>query len=835
MAHSWFPTPDGYRWRDVQLEMSLKPFFDNTPSTREAVLREVFTQWSALCRHAESISIMLWIADGSEILEYDGCDDTEFEWARYHGSANRHRKLEQKEAEEAEKDPDLSGIGGHLVDPEKKGIHSRSYLYRENPAVFNFAWLRDLVADIKRIGAELTGKKIYVGETFDIGPEFAKSRFKYEWHTEILGDGPVFKDEFISCEAELNGDDRAYAAYPNGIPDGTRFGVFLGKQATAFFEAMGFDFLWLSNGFGFSLEPWALVGEVFDGADYHTERVEGIQERVLQFWKDLRAEFPLKYHIRSRGTNLATGIDLGSDASPLKHIYEGGFGVDAPVNSPWAALDGDFGLELSGWMSHIARFPGETFRFRFYIHDPWWINSPWLDRYSRQPHDIYLPVAISRLNSEGQVEIPRDLALLTVDDSFGQMPLSVPAEVTAFMLRAREKAPDAAGPFLCAYPFDEFHEIAKTRPDLTLHADAYIGAAINEGLPLNTVVDTKDLSTALANSGQEDAIIVTPVPMPGSKLEAELIEQLEADADVLLYGPVLPGSKFLKLLGLELSESIEGDFALQSSELIEPYPGNTIRHTGFLSGGGWAESIAENANCAYAEAEQNGQCRAVMAIAKLTKGRLAWTRASLSTGEYNPDKPRKIKGPILKPLNRQKFYPAGRQIRNCLTAFGWQIDSIETINEDRPPYLTAHRFKNAFIVSGHSRDPNATIAVKHPLGAPLRINHTTHIANGAAQLTGEVAWTGEVRMFADCAQGSIKVLEVPVIMHGVYRRVVVSGCEGATLRFLVETGHTDKIRLLLNPVFPYFVGEFIEPVIESTPHGDVITVPDVTGSILFEW
>ena len=35
------PVPSGYHFRDIQLEMSLKPFWDNTPETREAVCREM--------------------------------------------------------------------------------------------------------------------------------------------------------------------------------------------------------------------------------------------------------------------------------------------------------------------------------------------------------------------------------------------------------------------------------------------------------------------------------------------------------------------------------------------------------------------------------------------------------------------------------------------------------------------------------------------------------------------------------------------------------------------------------------------------------------------------
>lgn len=44
-----------------------------------------------------------------------------------------------------------------------------------------------------------------------------------------------------------------YAAFPDGIPDGTPPGTFLGRQVNALFGALGFDFRWFSNGFGFGL------------------------------------------------------------------------------------------------------------------------------------------------------------------------------------------------------------------------------------------------------------------------------------------------------------------------------------------------------------------------------------------------------------------------------------------------------------------------------------------------------------------------------------------------------------------------------------------------------
>ena len=814
ITHPNFTTAAGWNFRDIQLEMSLKPFFDNTAETRELVIREVFEQWRALWRHAESVSFMLWVAEGSEILEYDGKMETPFEWAKYHGAPNEHM-WNLKPSADKRSVPDHNGIGqnhGKDFDPDKRGIHNRAYLYRPEPAEFTFAWLRDLVSDIKRIGGEVTGMPIYVGETYDIGPEFAKSRFKFDWHREILGDGPLFKEQFVSCEAVLKGDDRCYAAYPEGIPDGTRIGTFMGKQLTRLFEDCGFDFLWLSNGFGFSLEPWAMVGEVFDGENFYPERSEGIQARILNFWKDLRAEFPLKYHLRTRGTNMATGIDVGSDASPLREIYEGGFGVDAPVNSPWAALDGDFGLELSGWMSHIARHPGDTFRYRFYIHEPWWLNSPWLDRYNRTPHDIYLPMSVSRLQADGCVELPRDFSLLTVDDSYGMMPLQVPNEVIPHILRCRETAPDACGPLLWVYPFDDVHESA---PGRALHVDSFMGAAINEGVPLNTVVDLPDLPETLPGS-----ILISSVPTPGSDSESLLWDRLERGASLILIGAMQAGSVFLKQLEMELAEELSGDFVMPD--------GRILSHLPMLSGGGFREC----GGCAVLSGEQDGQQRTVSAV----KGRLAWTRGSLSTAEFDPENPQPIRGPILRPLNPELFYPAGQLLRELLGEFGWKISAETHACETRFPYLTAHRFRNALMLSGYSRDEQAVLKLRHPLGAPLLKGMYNRVVEGETQISGSQAWQNECRVFLESGEdGVMQTKESPQLMHGVHRRLLVFGAKNATLIFLVETGHTDQIRILRDPHFPYFVGDFVEPVIEQSEWGPLLRIENVNETILIEW
>ena len=47
------------------------------------------------------------------------------------------------------------------------------------------------------------------------------------------------------------------------IPEGMSLGTFLGGQSQHFLTDLGFDYLWLSNGFGFSISPvggaWPVV------------------------------------------------------------------------------------------------------------------------------------------------------------------------------------------------------------------------------------------------------------------------------------------------------------------------------------------------------------------------------------------------------------------------------------------------------------------------------------------------------------------------------------------------------------------------------------------------
>lgn len=829
--------PAGYRFRDVQLEMSLKPFWDASAETCEEVCRELFRQWSPLCRYAESVSVMLWIGDGSEILEYTGELDREFEWGRYHGSANAIHAEPLPE----QNDAGHVAINGHVLgrDPERRGVHLRSYLYRPEPARFTFRWLRALVEILKRVGCEVIGRPIFVGETFDIGPEFAVSRFKYEWHREICGGGALFGGKFIRCDAVLEADDRAYAGFPQGIPTGTTVGIFIGRQTRSFFHDLGFDFLWLSNGFGFALEPWALTGAIFDGEAFQPEAAEETSRRILQFWRDLRLELP-EVPIRTRGTNLTTGIDLGSDASPIREIYREVPAVEAPVNSPWAALDGDVGLELAGWMSHIARLPAAGYRYRYYIHDPWWLNSPWLDRYQRHPFDIYLPLAVSRLTGDGTVEPPRDLAFLSIDDSHGHLPPVVPMEVISHILHAREYLPDAPAPLVWVYPFDAYHELVtgqSREPSLPFFGDWFVRGLITHTVPVNTVADFADVSVLWENQSTvlADSILLVPVVPDVFAINERLVALAERGARVILYGPLDAAASVREALGLACETPLDGDFELVGDGIDVLHQGEkNVRHLSFLSAGGWSETGGSHV---LAAGNQDGNSRAACALREYDSGGLlGWLRGSLATAEYDPDRRNKVLGPRLTELPAERFLPTEKLAHLLLARMGLEFKVQKAAVTEADPMISLHRHRNALVFSGYQPAASSSIRLRLALGAPVFLGGENFVEQSTTLYSGPPAWHHVCRVFVEQKEASqVSCRIIPPIQHGYTLRILVSGLRNATVHFLPEPDTEGKLEILRSPMFPYFVGDFVPPVPTRKEGHTVVTVNDVSGEVLFSW
>lgn len=502
-------------FEDITLEMSLKPFKKTDSEYIKNVCSSVFEQWRPLLKNRKSISVMLWVGDGSEILDYAGDMDAKIEWCRYIGTANLPYLKEEE--------------------PLETSLHRRKQDYIKNPPEITYGILKSIISCIKEEGKKaFPDADIRVGETFDIGPEFAVSDFKYNRHREICSGSGVDKFGFVDATAGLRADKFRYAAYPKGIPEGTPFGTFLGKQSRIFLADMGFDYLWLSNGLGFSNEPWEKTGKIFDGKKYYPEKLLQTKKKVFDFWKLFRDACP-DIPLETRGTNNSVGIDYASDGVPLYDIYNADLGITAPPNSPWAAINDNFGLEIMGHMTRICELPNERFPFRYYLHDPWWVNSPWYDRYDGTPCDIYLPMAISRINSDGNVETANSLNILTIDNSYGNMPDQCVNEPLPHLLKAEKDVPDEPSPFVWVYPLREYTTSEDT--DLLLEmnlGDNFICDAINDGFPLCCVTSTDNFLNH-DESIYRKSILVSPFPENPVILD-KLIHFAKQGIGILMYG-----------------------------------------------------------------------------------------------------------------------------------------------------------------------------------------------------------------------------------------------------------------------------------------------------------
>jgi hypothetical protein len=502
--------------KNVTLEMSIKPFFRKNAPSLEEVAREVFLDWMPLYRGGAEPSVMLWTADGSELLDYRGRMEDTFEWCYHIGGANNYERPHPH------------------TDPDGIGLHSRSYPYTENVPAVTYGDLKEIVATLKRVGREILGVPVSVGTTMDVGPEFAISDFKYRRHREICMGNDMGEATMVCAYATLHGDDVAYAGFPEGIPEGLPFGTFLGRQTRHFLKDMDMDYIWFSNGLGFGMEPWSPHGALFDGESFSEDRIAEVREKSMEFWRLFRRECP-DVPIRTRGTNLTLGIDMASDGVPLWAIYREVPDLLPPPNSPWAAINRNLGLELMGHMTRICELPCDDFMFRYYIHDPWFANSPWYDRYNQSAHDIYLPMAVSRIDENGKVESAGMLNILTIDNSFGDMPDCCVNEPLPHLLKAEKDIADKAAPIVWVYPMREY-TTSKDKKILfeMYHGDKFIEKAINDGFPLNCVVSTDNFLKHPLKI-YKSSILVSPIPETAEV--AEKLKEFElAGGNVIYYG-----------------------------------------------------------------------------------------------------------------------------------------------------------------------------------------------------------------------------------------------------------------------------------------------------------
>ncbi len=809
--------------RNVTLELSSKPFRDNSEETMRAVCRKMFTQWMPLTQYADTISVMLWISDGSEILEYKNNLDDQFEWACWQGVA--------------------SPVFGSTTSP-RPSIHHQAVKYMDNPPTRTYRWLKKLIEVIRKTGNEITGKPVRVGATFDPGPEFAVSEFKYVMHREICCGGSIGRDTFVTCNTFLKQDSAKYAGFPEGIPDRTPFGVFLGRQSRHFLRDMGYDYIWFSNGFGFGLETWGITGSLFDGKQFFPEKAGEISKEILKFWEDFSRECP-GMPIETRGSNLTAGIEISTDAAPLNEIYNT-FRASPPVNSPWAALDKDIGLELAGWLSHISELPDGNYPFRFYIHDPWFINSPWLDRYEREPYDIYLPLAVSMIDRQGNVRTPSSINLLTVDDSYGEMPDQVPMEVIPYIADGLRRKPDQAGPFVWIYPFNEYQEMVLKQGrclDEIFADDWFIRGAINNGLPLNTVTSLTSFSALLDSKPEIFAgvVLVIPVNVCSSDCVRKLEQFVKSGGNILFYGPAQSAvPEMLRLLNLKIVDGVSGEMSLtlnlEADQLTEQSYPRTIVHYDIFSGGPLREVIADQndmTTAIKAAAVKDAHSSRVTALTRKPfsagSGKICWVRT------INPSQPADWLRAV-SPPDANKIFHFDNVMRLMIQELGFKVIYRKDAPARPNPKMSVSRNRNAFYLSIFCPDTLVEEHLRFPFGAPIMSGLETELKNGAAVYRLPNTTSRECRVFVEQAQpGAVTCHEVCSVYTGISRRLLVTGLKDADVTFFPETGSEKRLEILPDPQGPYLEGNFITPEFTRNGLGTCVKLKNISSPIMFSW
>lgn len=723
--------------KNVTLEMSGKPFKDESYGTMLQVSRKLFAQWRELIEYADEVSIMLWIADGSEILEYTGNLNEKFEWGYWIGVANPV-PMRKPLAEYTEREM------------RNTHIFPKKYIPEGGPRPYS--WLKQLLQVLRQTGMEMTGKTIRIGATFDLGPEFAISAFKYKKHPELMQSEVCYPHSGLACQALMHADPCHYAGFPNGVDEGTSIGRFLGAQFREFAKDIGYDYLWLSNGMGFGMETWGIRGILFDKERFFPEKADESAKAMLRFWNDLLAEYP-ECTIETRGSNYSAGIEISTDAAPLKELYRDGI-ITPPVNSPWAAINYQTGLELSAWMSHVAELPGEKFPYRFYAHDPWFLNSPWLDRYGCEPWDIYQPLSICRLDENGKTQVPNSIAILTIDDTLGRMPDKVPTDIIPIFKSAFDTGPDGAGPFVWVYPFDEYSDFIQGSikiPEIVFNEDTYIGEAVQAGLPLNTVISTGNFRKLIGRCPKKlnGAILVIPLSASTPENLPFILKAIEQKSDILFYGALkFAAPEVRNLLGLACSDEVDGSFEVQST-----FSGDTFEHGGMsenihvlrqFDGGGLTETSApESTARIFATAKKNGVKRVLASVTTLANGvRIGFVRSILPVSpEIHKERTN------LELLDADKSFRSERLMRHILSSFGWRVSFQAFKTSTDLPRPNIFRHDNAFYFTIFTPDTDAGITCTTPLGAPIPSEYETRVRQNESHWRPSKSWRKEVRVF----------------------------------------------------------------------------------------
>ncbi|MEI6337206.1 MAG: hypothetical protein WCQ57_01325 [Verrucomicrobiota bacterium] len=817
--------------RRVQLELSLKPFLSADADEVESVTRSLVGMWASLLRHAGELSILLFVGDGTELLQYDGNFDRRFPWAQCIGRvSDRHKVPDEK-------------------DPQHLSLDGQPHPFRDRIPEYSYGDLRRIVQTMKTTAGRLTGLKVTMGTILEPSGELVRSNWKYTQHPEVLFSGQGHMGFNIDCTSVLHADTVSYAGFPQGIPEGTPWGRFFGRQSRCFMRDMGFDYLWFSNGYGFGRSPYAYgaCGEFFDGRDFHPKGNVETRDKILAFWEMFREECP-EYPVSLRGTDYMPGMDWVNHATPHRELLDGRFNTEQPPNTPWPALTSNYGMAMASYMGRMS-FAKGGIPYRLYTSDPWWANSAWVDSYNHSPHDIYLNLALAVIQEGGEVMTADSVAFLTVDTSWGEIPEWIPDEVIPHLKNALRHAPDQAGPLVWIYPFDEYESMTFDRPEQISHVfsgDLFIQESINNFLPLNTVVNSRVFiaNQRLKADTRTDQIFIVPVPPAGKELEQTLLRLVRSGGRVLLYGALCDASKeLMSMLHLQNRESVTGDFELDGIPGLDLQPEGTdagcMRHQPAISGGGLTEvgDAGDDSQVLHTIRARGTEAQRVVARVCRTgdenKGILGWIRGSSSVDVESGA----LRFRSMTPFRSDRFFRSEKMMRLLLSFYGMELALDREHPVECARHLSVSRHRNAFRFTLFSEERAMKARLRFPLGAPILEGESIELKNGAACYGFHRFLHAECRLFIRQNEGNrVSCRIVQPMSHQYKHRVNLGPLKNATVCFFPPDGNPDLARVLLNPDLRLLtIGEPFDSSLVAGETGCHLEIQNVTGLLSFAW
>ena len=782
------------RLNRVILELGLKVFTTLDDASIHAQCRTAMDNWRRLIEDADQTDVLLWIGDGDEVFNFTGRMDEPFRWNDTIGFNNLK-------------------YGAYPESRHYQTWYARPYVAK--PPKVTCGDLKRIVAALRETAREMFGIDIRVGTTIDAGPEFVESEFKFERHPELLKGGPDSEFPksmaFLCCYARMTGDDYPYAGFPDGLPDGTHFGTFLGRQLRLFTEAVGIDYVWLSNGFGLTHYAWSYVGECFNGLELHPERAPESVRNFVSFWKEFRKEYPTG-RIDIRGTNYPIGIDAGTHGIDVREIYRHGKLITPAPNPPWGSAN--LGLEMASHLSRISSTPTRAILFRYYINDSWFAVVPWYDYYNREPFDIYCPMACCRLSETGQAETATDMSVMTVNTGYGEMPKTQATEIEPHIRRAFNTMPDEAGPLVWVYPFSEYQdEVHKPTGQIqkSFFGDWFIARAIAGGLPLSTVVTTDHFAKLVHDRPEtfSGRVLLAPTPAADWRYAGPVMDLVKRGGQAVFYGSLHDAPKaLLNFLNVRLDEPIEGDLDVSLRMVGDTFTARSkkrpLRHVGRISDGGVCETVANRSyKCTTVRATvAKGGKRRVYALVRKSRawkgGQVAWIRGTLPF-DANPN--------TLEPVNYgpDESHDATVWLRHLLADFGLSIRQDRHDPSTKPAYLFASRNRGNYILNGHKPDATVTMHLRFPDGAPILTERQTRVRKSTATYFLDRSFHHECFAFVRQEKESFISHKEERTVPGEQRAFDLHGLVDAVVTLYVPRAAIAEKRLRVRKIMPYTI------------------------------